>query len=417
MNPQEKTIGIFAGFPPEHNAHVIEAVMYVRALQEMQFKSIVGLSCSESRGKEESLTANLDTYGAADIIDPLPYPDISILNLHEFCDGYDIQSDAVAEMIESHRIDVCFLTYYPLFGQQFIDLLKKMRKHVILITKIPLVQSGQDSIFAEYHRGYEETIAAVDTILAYQQSDLDLVEQYYPTARGKAFPAHKFVDQQLLSAARNKQDDVLQKYGLDNFFLDAQGVVGLIGRTDPEKNVIPFVQEIWPKIATHSPKAKLLIVGKGTQEQELQSIVENMPNIYFLNQSVPYIDILALLKNIDVLAATSGTDYTPRIPMDALLMGTRVVANDLNFNNLFRKYSSLVPVSGFSEYSPYGYNDNSRTLGDHKNQKSYGVPDSSAFADSVTEALTREIANSIPKGVFKTNEFIGQFLHALKSSS
>ena len=63
------------------------------------------------------------------------------------------------------------------------------------------------------------------------------------------------------------------------------------------------------------------------------------------------------------------------------------------------------------------YNDNTRTLGNHENQKSYGVPDSSAFADSVIEVLTRETPHPIPKGAFKPKEFIDQFLHALKSSS
>ena len=117
---------------------------------------------------------------------------------------------------------------------------------------------------------------------------------------------------------------------------------------------------------------------------------------------------------VDVLAFPSGTDYTPRIPMEALLVGTKVVLNDLNFNAIFRSYCRVVSVENFGMYRPYGYNDNMRFVnGD--NRKPYGKPDPQVFAEKVIAALQDDDKPVLSQKLFTSEGFIEGLKQSLRS--
>ena len=139
--------------------------------------------------------------------------------------------------------------------------------------------------------------------------------------------------------------------------------------------------------------------------------------MHFLEKSLSYVDTLALLAHVNVLAAPSGADYTPRIPMDALLMGSRVVANAQNFNELYKEYCSLVPLSGYRAYNHQGYNDNTRSLQGAKNIKQYGVPDSQKFAAALVHEILHGKSRILPNGLFSTEGFVTEFGAAFESIS
>lgn len=408
----QSTIGVFAGFPPEHNAHIIEAVFNVRALQALRARDIVGMSASANRPPVQMLDEDLERYHAKDILLPLPYPHIPIANVHDAIDGYAIQPEPIRQLLEELGIDVVFLTYHPLCGSRLIEAIKETRKKVLLLAKIALVPEGQSTIFSDYHRDYDRSLANADRIIALQNNDARLIARQYPQTTNKIDIVHKFVDEEFLAAAKQRVPKILEKLGIEEFVEDGKKIVGCFGRVDPEKNVLLMAGDIWPRVERECPDARLLMLGTGTQSPELHTVIDGMQNVRLVEKLVPYIDLLALLSHIDVLAFPSGTDYTPRVPMDALLMGSRVVACDLNFNDVFRPYADLVPVTEFQQYRPYGYNDNARLLSNYDYQLSYGVPKPDAFAKALIRQLHEPGGVDLPSGLFTTGGFKHEFLIA-----
>lgn len=120
----ESTIGIFSGFPPEHNAHIVETAFFVRALSRIGFKQIIGVTDNENRSNDVAFDEHLDEYNASGLIEPLIYPNTPVVNLHEMVsDGYNIDDGKVAEIIERYRFNIMFLAYYPLFGEKLVEVL------------------------------------------------------------------------------------------------------------------------------------------------------------------------------------------------------------------------------------------------------------------------------------------------------
>lgn len=409
----ESTVGIFSGFPPEHNAHVIETAFFVRALLRSGFKRVIGFADNENRQNDVPFDERLDEYNASGLIEPLVYPRIPVVNLHEMVsDGYGINDRKVAEIIERHHLDIAFLAYYPLFGEKLIEVLKRTRTKILMLAKIALVRDEQDPIFSSYHRGYETVLGEVDKVLACQENDKRLILQRYPVPESKIDVVPKFVDSELLAAVQNHVPQIVRKYKLEDLFASPGKVVAYIGRIDEEKNVCALLTEIWPQVIQLEPDAKLLIIGTGHQADDVRSNVSS--SVRFLETSLSNLEVLCVLSMVDVLAFPSGTDYTPRIPMEALLVGTKVVLNDLNFNAIFKPYCHVVPVENFGMYRPYGYNNNMRSVqGD--NWKPYGKPDSRAFAEKIVAALQDHRKSVLPQKLFASEGFIEGFQRSLQS--
>lgn len=414
--PNESTIGVFAGFPPEHNAHIIEAVFTVRALQEMRFRDIVGVTASLERPSVQVLDEGLAAYCAENILHPLSYPHIPIANVQEAVDGYDIKSEHVHKLIEEFGIDVFYLTYHPLFGAKLIDAVGQTRRKILLLAKMALVLGGQSALFSDYHRDYDRSLERANGIITLQENEAALVQQYYPQTEGKVHVVHKFVDDEFLTAAKRKAPEILDALGIKKFVGESKQLVGCFGRIDPEKNAILMAKEIWPRVMRQLPSARLVMVGAGKQSNELRSIVHGTESIHLIEKQVPYMEILALLSHMDVLAFPSGTDYTPRMPMDALLMGSRVVACDLSFNDVFRPYAKLVPTTEFQRYKPYGFNDNARLLSNCDYMLPYGVPDSETFSDGILQELSSVERVPLPEQLFTVQGFCAEFRNALGGS-
>ncbi|MDD4287508.1 MAG: glycosyltransferase [Candidatus Peribacteraceae bacterium] len=414
MERRDATIGVFAGFPPEHSAHIIEAAFTVRALQQMQFRNVVGVTASTERPPVQMLDEGLVAYHAENILHPLPYPHIPVANVQDAIDGYDIRLGRIHKLMEEFGMDVLYLTYHPLCGAKLIEAVGQTRAKTLLLAKMALVSGDQRNIFSGYHRDYDRSLEEADGIIALQENDARLIRRRYPQAEDKIHVVHKFVDHEFLSEARKRAPNILNELGIAEFVGEGEHVVGCFGRIDPEKNAVLLAQEIWPLVEKLVPSARLVMMGTGTQSDEIRSIVQDAKGIRLLERQIPYVDLLALLTHMDVLAFPSGTDYTPRIPMDALLMGSRVVACDLNFNDVFRPYAKLVPTTKFRTYKPYGFNDNTRLLPGYEYQLPYGVPEPEAFAAGIAEQLYTSGSISLPSGLFTTAGFVREFSAAMK---
>lgn len=392
-------IGLFSGFPPEHNAHVLNTAYIIRALESKGVGDITGLASNPERPIESDFFSGSNDSG---LIAPLYIPSINVFNLYEYTDGYEID-DKVASEILKRRLDIVLLTYFPLFGARFVGILHEIKVRVLLAIKIGYIANANQSVFSSYHRDYSDALRLSDHIFASQNKDAELLVSQYSECKDKISILPKFVDSELLSLLPNYRDNIIRSLGLSDFFNGR--TVGYIGRIDPEKNVRQLLAEIWPHVKELEPNARLLIVGNGSEESDLVKKYASA-SIRFISEPLTNLEVLSVLSYLDVLACPSGYDYTPRIPMEALMVGTEVVLNDQNFNDIYSACSHVVPVDAEFSYNPSGYNDQTRALTHAQNTKLCARPNSTSFASAITCAFAHKKASLFEAEKHTTEGFI-----------
>jgi glycosyltransferase involved in cell wall biosynthesis len=110
--------------------------------------------------------------------------------------------------------------------------------------------------------------------------------------------------------------------------LDRQKVISLVQRLSPPKTPLIFVEAIRIVLGTH-PDVAVWIVGDGPLRQAIESEVEVSglkSHIRFLGLRT---DIAAVLSATDVVVHSSLREGLPRVVVEALAVGTPVVATDV----------------------------------------------------------------------------------------
>lgn len=104
----------------------------------------------------------------------------------------------------------------------------------------------------------------------------------------------------------------------------AMPVLGFVGKNSPVKNV-PRLIEIARRLLPAEPSLHVVLVGHGLGESARGALAPDLPSerVHFLG---PREDVPALLREMDVLALTSNSEGCPNVVLEALGLGTPVVA-------------------------------------------------------------------------------------------
>ncbi|MFF0743726.1 glycosyltransferase family 4 protein [Streptomyces sp. NPDC004111] len=134
-------------------------------------------------------------------------------------------------------------------------------------------------------------------------------------------------------------DAVVIPNGVDvGFFADAepkpewQGrTLGFIGRIDEPRKGLPVLMRALPKIFAEFPDARLLVAGRGDEQEAVASLpAELRPRVEFLGM-VSDEDKARLLRSVDVyVAPNTGGESFGIILVEALSAGAPVLASDLD---------------------------------------------------------------------------------------
>lgn len=103
---------------------------------------------------------------------------------------------------------------------------------------------------------------------------------------------------------------------------------GVVGRLSDQKGM-PYVIEAMRDIRAELPDARLLIVGNGERADELRAHVAELgleDAITFLGPRTDAVDIIA---SLDVFVSSSLWEGLPTVIMEAMLLGTPVVATNI----------------------------------------------------------------------------------------
>ncbi len=108
-------------------------------------------------------------------------------------------------------------------------------------------------------------------------------------------------------------------------------VVGYVGRLEPQKGVLNFV-EAMPKTLAKRKDVKFLIIGEGKQEDDVCALVDE----YSLTSNVkrfrwvPHNELPDRLTNLKLLVLPSNHEGLPNIMLEAMACGTPVLATPVD---------------------------------------------------------------------------------------
>ncbi|OON82139.1 glycosyltransferase [Streptomyces tsukubensis] len=134
-------------------------------------------------------------------------------------------------------------------------------------------------------------------------------------------------------------DAVVIPNGVDvSFFARAEpkpewqgGTIGFIGRIDEPRKGLPVLMRALPKILAERPGTRLLVAGRGDEEEAVASLPEAMrERVEFLGM-VSDDDKARLLRSVDLyVAPNTGGESFGIILVEAMSAGAPVLASDLD---------------------------------------------------------------------------------------
>ncbi|WP_329279394.1 glycosyltransferase family 4 protein [Streptomyces sp. NBC_01451] len=134
-------------------------------------------------------------------------------------------------------------------------------------------------------------------------------------------------------------DAVVIPNGVDvDFFAGAKpkpewqgGTIGFIGRIDEPRKGLPVLMKALPKIFAARPETRLLVAGRGDEEEAVESLPPEMRSrVEFLGM-VSDVDKARLLRSVDMyIAPNTGGESFGIILVEALSAGAPVLASDLD---------------------------------------------------------------------------------------
>ncbi|MFZ3556179.1 MULTISPECIES: glycosyltransferase family 4 protein [unclassified Streptomyces] len=109
------------------------------------------------------------------------------------------------------------------------------------------------------------------------------------------------------------------------------GTIGFIGRIDEPRKGLPVVMKALPKILAERPQTRLLVAGRGDEDEAVASLPKEMRDrVEFLGM-VSDEDKARLLASVDVyVAPNTGGESFGIILVEAMSAGAPVLASDLD---------------------------------------------------------------------------------------
>ena len=107
--------------------------------------------------------------------------------------------------------------------------------------------------------------------------------------------------------------------------------IGFIGRIDEPRKGLPVLMKALPRILAERPQARLLVAGRGDEEEAVESLpAELRPRVEFLGM-VSDVDKARFLRSVDLyVAPNTGGESFGIILVEAMSAGAPVLASDLD---------------------------------------------------------------------------------------
>lgn len=363
--------------PPEHVAHVINSV------------------CLFSGLKNNNITPEWITMNPRNPINELyPSNELSKLGLEEFendcrCrvinwapkiqNEFTPNKDEVRKFISTLNTKVLYMHYYPPFWEPVVNacLLEgiKVGLHVQSFDR-----SSGDKPFFEEEQGAINAIRKADFLTVSQERDLESVSKLAHKDYDKIAILPKSVPQ---IALKNAFKTPISDQRISDILKSNIPTLTYIGRVEKFKNISWFIEKCLPNLKKYDSKFNVLIIGNGSDLNVVSNLAKQHRNVFVIPERVSYTQGLAILAKTDLLLFFSGFDYSPRIPLEAILLNVPVIMGKFMFNKRYFEASTYLIDKAHSDTDILEYSE--KVI-------SFGIPD----VNQTISALERFINNYTP---------------------
>ncbi len=168
-----------------------------------------------------------------------------------------------------------------------------------------------------YSRLEKKGLACADAIISVSYHDANAYKQKYPFAAGKITVIPIGID---IDRFKNK-DRKKSRKALG--FSEEDQIVISVGRLEKEKSYGLLIK------ACHEARVKLLLVGRGREEEKLKQLAKNIGADVVFHEAVDHEKIPEILACGDVFALVSKHEGLPTVVIEALAAGLPIVATDV----------------------------------------------------------------------------------------
>ena len=243
----------------------------------------------------------------------------SLTGSHRYIISSPRTKRTITELLRRERVDLVHvsLSFSTLIDFGLPELCHELGLPVVATFHVPYDSrfGFWQGISTAVYRLYAQSLASFDRVIIFSQQQKSLLEHYgVPAGNVAVIPNGVDVDKYAPGTS-----DVKRK-------LEASGLVGYLGRVDPEKNVDLLIRAFQDIDAAES--IKLVVVGSGSERRRLERRYGNA-RVVFTGQLLDEAERIAMLRAMDIFVLPSMVEGLSLSLLEAMACGTASVATDV----------------------------------------------------------------------------------------
>lgn len=369
---------LFMHAPPEHIPHVINASVLYSGLRKNY--NIEPNWVTMNVVDTDKILKTKKFIEKLKLEELLEYADTEVENCFRYVkDEMNPTEEELEGFIIKYNPSVVFLYYFPPFWWPIVQICKKNNISIGIHVQVNYIKDYENFIF-ENVKNAKEALIEADYLTVSQEKEKKDLAHYLKKDERNIYVIDKSIPTRVLSeVVSGKNDSSFEQQYLDiqNILNNGKRNLGYIGRLDDIKNIHWFLEECMPRLREVNDKFNLILIGDGNRGDYIQKKSKEYSNVYLLKNKLPYKDTLTFLRKLDLIIFPSGYDLTPRLPLEALAVGTEVILGDFNFNEVYKEFSIVVPEEASEKCNL-----------DYTNYKAmYGIPNRDVMVNKIIDFI------------------------------
>lgn len=243
----------------------------------------------------------------------------SLTSSHRYTISSPRAKKTITEMLQRERVDVVHvsLSFSTLIDFGLPELCHELGLPVVATFHVPYDSrfSLWQGISTAVYRLYAQSLASYDRVIIFSEQQKSLLANYgVPQESVEVIPNGVDVEKYSPGPPAYKQT------------LDASGIVGYLGRIDPEKNVDSLVKAFQDVDAPED--VKLLIIGSGSERRRLERRYGSR-RVVFTGQVLDEAERISMLRAMDIFVLPSTVEGLSLSLLEAMACGVASVATDV----------------------------------------------------------------------------------------
>lgn len=218
------------------------------------------------------------------------------------------------DVVHFHSFNILFPALFSLMGE----------KVKVVATRHIYVEHKKKDLF---HKWY---LNRIDKMLAISEFSRTNILETYPLFEDKVETCYLGIDLSKYSREENMGRELRNKWGLPKDVL----VAGVVGRIDPAKGQMEFVESL-PAVIKEHPGSFFIIAGRTTSEEEEGYLVQVKAKVKELGISKRVLftgfieDVRSVLSSFDVLVMPSYFEAFGLVAIEAMACSVPVIATNM----------------------------------------------------------------------------------------